>query len=65
LRKLFKPREYIAQGNRVVAFVRYEGRYKGTGKTFAADSTILWTVDSAKAVGFQEYTGTEAVEMSS
>jgi hypothetical protein len=30
--RLFKPREYIAQGNRVVTLVRYEGRNKSTGR---------------------------------
>jgi len=33
--RLFKPREYIAQGNRVVTLVRYEGRNKSTGREFA------------------------------
>jgi ketosteroid isomerase-like protein len=28
--RLFEPREYIAQGNRVVTLVRYEGRNRAT-----------------------------------
>src|SRR4051812_5250796 len=31
---VFEPREYIAQGNRVVALVHYEGRDKMTGRSF-------------------------------
>ena len=58
--RLFEPREYIAQGNRVVTLVRYEGRNKSTGREFSADSAMVWTVQNGKAIAFQEYTDTEA-----
>ena len=61
----FEPREYIAQGKRVVALVRYEGRVKATGKAFAADSAMVWTLEQGKAVTFQEYTDTEAFAQAS
>jgi ketosteroid isomerase-like protein len=38
----------------------YEGRNKATGREFAADSAMVWTVENGKAVVFQEYTDTEA-----
>ena len=58
--RLFEPREYIAQGSRVVTLVRYEGWNKSTDREFAADSAMVWTVENGKAVAFQEYTDTEA-----
>ena len=58
---LFEPREYLAQGNRVVAFVHYEGRDKVTGRSFSADSAMLWTIGNGKAIRFQEFTDTEAM----
>ena len=61
----FEPREYIAQGNRVVTLVRYEGHLKATGKTFAADSAMVWTLEQGKALAFQEYTDTEAFAQAS
>jgi len=57
----FEMREYIAQGNRVIALIHYEGRFKPTGKTFAADSAALWTLGNGKAIRFQEFTDTEAL----
>jgi uncharacterized protein len=57
----FEMREYIAQGNRVVALIHYEGRYKPTGKNFAADAAALWTLGNGKAIRFQEFTDTEAL----
>jgi ketosteroid isomerase-like protein len=58
---LFEPRDFIAQGNRVVALVHYEGRDKVTGRTFIADSAMLWTFGDGKAIRFQEFTDTEAI----
>jgi ketosteroid isomerase-like protein len=57
---LFEPRDFIAQGNRVVALVHYEGRDRTTGRTFNADSAMLWTFGDGKAIRFQEFTDTEA-----
>jgi uncharacterized protein len=57
---IFDVCELIAQGNRVVALVHYEGRDRKTGRSFAADSSMLWTIGNGKAIRFQEYTDTEA-----
>ena len=57
----FEMREYIAQGNRVVALIHYEGRYRPTGKGFMADAAALWTLGNGKAIRFQEFTDTEAL----
>jgi uncharacterized protein len=58
---VFDVRELLAQGNRVVALVHYEGRDKKTGRGFTADSAMLWTLGNGKAIRFQEYTDTEAL----
>jgi ketosteroid isomerase-like protein len=58
---VFDMREYIAQGNRVVALIHYEGRYKSTGKPFAADAAAVWTLGNGRAIRFQEFTDTEAL----
>jgi uncharacterized protein len=57
---LFEPRDFIAQANRVVALVHYEGRDKITGRGFVADSAMLWTFGDGRAIRFQEFTDTEA-----
>jgi ketosteroid isomerase-like protein len=57
----FEAREYIAQGNRVVVLARYEGRNNETGRNFAAEAAMLWTIGNGKAIRFQEYTDTEAL----
>ena len=57
----FEIREYIAQGNRVVALTHYEGRYRPTGKIFTADAAELWTLGNGRAIRFQEFTDTEAL----
>jgi ketosteroid isomerase-like protein len=56
----FEPREYVAQGDRVIALGHYESRVKVTGKTLATDWVMAWTIRNGKAVDFQEYMDTEA-----
>jgi len=58
---VFEPREFIAQGNRVMVLVHYEGRDNQTGKPFAAESAMLWTIGNGRAIRFREYTDTEAL----
>lgn len=58
---VFDVRDMIAQQNRVVALVHYEGRDRATGRGFSADSAMLWTFGNGKAIRFQEYTDTEAL----
>ncbi len=57
----FEPREFIAQGNRVVVLAHYEGRNRVTGRSFSAESAMLWTIGNGKAIRYQEYTDTEAL----
>ena len=55
----FEPRDYIAQGDRVVALVHYAGKNKNTGRSFDAETAMIWTVRNGKIVNFVEYTDTD------
>ncbi len=56
----FNPREYIAQGDRVVVLGNYAGRVQPTGKPFAMDWVMVWRLRDGKAVEFREYNDTLA-----
>ena len=58
---VFQAREFLAQGNRVIALVHYEGKNRKTGRDFAAESAMLWTLGNGRVLRYQEYTDTEAL----
>ena len=58
----FEPREYIASGDRVVALGRYDVRCRQTGRAAASHWAMVWTIQNGKAIRFQEYTDTSALE---
>ena len=55
----FEPREFIADGDRVVALVRLEGRAQTHNRSFETDSAMVWTLRNGKVTAFQEYMDTE------
>lgn len=55
-----KPLEYVVQGNRVIAFGRYHGTFKATGKVLDAPFVHAWTIKDGKITAFQQYTNTAA-----
>ena len=55
------PTDYVAEGERVVAFGGYSGTYKATGRSFTAPFAHLWTVRGGKINGFVQYTDTAKV----
>ncbi len=55
------PTDYVVEGERVVAFGRYAGTYKATGRAFTAPFAHLWTVRAGKIIGFVQYTDTAKV----
>jgi ketosteroid isomerase-like protein len=59
---VFEPAEYIASGDRVIALGRYEVRSRQTGRMAASHWAMVWTFRNGKAVRFQEYTDTAALE---
>ena len=56
----FEPREYIAQGDKVVALGRYSWRVKATGREFSSDFAHVCTIRDGKIVRFHEYMDTAA-----
>ena len=59
--KTFEPREFIAQGDKVVALGHYSWRVKSTGREYEGDWAHVFTIRDGKVAGFQEYTDTAAV----
>ena len=56
----FEPREFIAQGDKVVALGRYSWRVKATGREFSSDFAHVCTIRNGKIVRFHEYMDTAA-----
>lgn len=52
------PREFVAEGDTVVALGDYSGTYKGTGKSFTAPFAHVWKFTNGKASSFHQYTDT-------
>jgi uncharacterized protein len=56
----FDPREFVAQGDKVVALGHYSFRVKATGKQFESDWAEVFTIKNGKVARFQEYGNTAA-----
>jgi uncharacterized protein len=56
----FDPREFIAQGDKVVALGHYAWRVKSTGMEFGGDFAHVFTVGKGKVIRFHEYMDTAA-----
>jgi hypothetical protein len=52
------PREFVAEGDTVVALGGYRGTYEATGKGFEAPFAHVWKLRDGKAVSFHQYTDT-------
>ena len=52
------PREFVAQGDKVVSLGHYRWRVKSTGQEYSSDFAHVFTVSDGKITGFQEYTDT-------
>jgi uncharacterized protein len=59
--KQFEPRDFIAQGDKVVVLGHYMWRAKSTGREYEADWAHVFTIREGKITGFQEYTDTAAL----
>lgn len=53
--ELFEPKEYIAQGDKVVAISNYRARIKSTGRTAETELVHIFTVREGKISHFQEF----------
>ena len=56
-----RPREFIADGERVVALGTYSGRFKATGRTMKAEFAHVWTVCDGRLACFNMHTDTAKV----
>ena len=52
----FEPREFIAQGDQVVAIGDYAAKVKATGRSMASDWVMVFTVRNGKVTRFREWT---------
>ncbi|MEO8882301.1 MAG: nuclear transport factor 2 family protein [Devosia sp.] len=60
-----EPREFVAQGDRVLVVGFARGRIKATGKTFEDDWIFAITVRDGKLTGIREYIDTQALARAS
>ena len=51
----FEPREFVAQGDKVVALGSYRWRVKKNGREYGGDFAHVFTVRDGKIAGFHEY----------
>ena len=58
----FEPREFVAQGDKVVVLGGETGRVKSSGRTFQAEWAMAFTLRNGKVVKFQEYTDTANID---
>lgn len=57
----FEPREFIAQGDKVVVLGYERYRVKSTGRTVENDWTNVWTLREGKPARIREYNDTAAI----
>lgn len=57
----FEVEEVLAQGDKVVAMIKYRARVKATGKPVEADLVHVFSFDQGKVKRFREYFDTAAV----
>jgi uncharacterized protein len=57
----FEPKEFVAQGDRVVALGHYVWHVRSTGREWEADFAHVFVVRDGKIARFQEHTDTAAI----
>ena len=57
----FEPREFVAQGDKVVAIGHYRAITKQTGKSFESDFAMVFTLRDGKVTRFQEFTDSAGI----
>lgn len=51
----FEPREFVAEGDKVVAIGYYSGKAKPTGRSYETEWTMVFTFRNGKVTRFREY----------
>jgi len=59
--ELFEPKEYVAQGDKVVVICSYRGRVKATGRSAETDLVHVFDIKDGKVQRFREFYDTAAV----
>lgn len=59
----FEPREFVAQGDKVIVLGHYSFRIKATGQQFESDFAEAFNIKNGKVTRFQEYCDTAAAEV--
>jgi ketosteroid isomerase-like protein len=59
--EVFEPREFIAQGDKVVALIHAEATIRNTGKKMVQDEAHVWTFRDGKVARLQLYLDTAAM----
>jgi uncharacterized protein len=57
----FEPREFVAEGDRVLVVGWERGKMKASNRSFEADWIMAFTVRNGKIATFREYTDTQAL----
>ena len=57
----FEPREFIAQGDTVVAIGHYRAVAKRTGKSFDSDFVMVFTLRDGRVTNFREFTDSAGI----
>lgn len=57
----FEPREFVAQGDKVISLGHYRWRVKDTGREYASDFVHIFTVRDGKIAAFREHFDTAVV----
>lgn len=63
--KRFEPRDFLADGDKVVVLGFYESVIKATGRPFASEWVMVFTLRDGKVVRFREFTDTVALSAAS
>ena len=57
----FEPREFVAEGDRVLVVGWERAKVKATNRMFQADWVMAFTVQNGKVTKFHEYSDTQAI----
>ncbi|MFB0494769.1 ketosteroid isomerase-like protein [Mucilaginibacter sp. OAE612] len=57
----FTPEDYVADGDKVVAFGTYSGTYKETNKFFKARVAHLWQLENDSIISFEQFVDSKTV----
>jgi uncharacterized protein len=58
----FTAEDYVASGDKVVAYGTYTGIYKATGKSFMARVAHVWKLKEQKIVSFEQFVDSHTVK---